>query len=53
MYSNVSGKITFHYKFDGSDADNSEMYTGMSHTPQKFVYCANCWQKIARNDIDY
>ncbi|WP_457748755.1 hypothetical protein [Sulfurimonas sp.] len=44
------GTIITHYRFDGGDADNTEMYANLSDKPQKFVYCSNCQVKIARNN---
>ena len=44
----VSGHITSWVNFDGTDADSSEMYTGMNTKPLKFVFCAECHEKIAR-----
>ena len=44
------GKIIMRYKFDGSEADNSEMYSNISTKPLKFVYCSLCGVKIARNN---
>lgn len=48
----VSGHITTWVNFDGSQADSTEMYTGLNSEPLKFVHCANCHEKIARNDED-
>lgn len=42
--------VTTWLNFDGSMADNTEMYSGLGLKPMKFVYCADCHKKIARND---
>ena len=49
-HSAVSGHITNWFNFDGTDADSTEMYSSMNSKALKFVYCANCHEKIARND---
>lgn len=50
--STVSGHATTWVNFDGSDADNTEMYNGIGHKTLKFVFCAECEKKIARIDED-
>jgi len=49
-YFTVSGKTHFRYRFDGKDSCNEDMHNGMRQIPQKFIYCACCDKKIARND---
>ena len=42
-------KIVHYSKFDGSEADNSEMYDGMTHKLRsKFAFCKNCDRKLFR-----
>jgi hypothetical protein len=44
----VFGHTTTWVNFDGSEADNAEMYSGVGYRPLKFVFCAECEKKIAR-----
>lgn len=48
--SQVSKHITTWVNFDGSDADNSEMFTSLNSKAMKFIFCADCHKKIAKND---
>lgn len=39
----VTGSCVFNIRFDGSDdADNTEMYAGLTHTMGAKVYCNGC-----------
>lgn len=46
--STVSRHITTWVNFDGSEVDSSEMYSGLGTKPLKFVFCADCHEKIAK-----
>jgi len=42
----VSGHATTRFMFDGSDADNSDMYEGLSHRMGKVAYCLDCHKSL-------
>lgn len=45
----VKGKIIFRQNFDGSEADNGDMYDHLEHTYiSKYAFCLNCKEKIFR-----
>lgn len=51
IYQRVAGLIGCRYRFDGDEADNSEMHSGINYgKPQSWVFCGNCQERIARND---
>ena len=44
------GRVYFRFNADGSEADNSEMYEGLSFCKKErenFIYCNNCQEKLA------
>ena len=53
IYSKPIGKMSDRYRYDGAEADNSGMMESLSAIPEKFVYCSDCFKKIARNNKDY
>lgn len=42
----VRGSVKFHYNFDGSEANNSEMYDHLHHTNGNVAYCVTCEKKL-------
>lgn len=42
----ICGTSWYNYKFDGSEADNGEMYNGLKHTQGKYAYCGSCNRKL-------
>lgn len=45
----VKGKIIYRYKFDGSEAENGEMYDGLDHRrSSQFAYCSECHKRLFR-----
>jgi len=47
----VSGSILTRFHFDGSEAENGEMYETVRHTGGKIAYCLVCNKRIFRMDI--
>lgn len=43
----ISGSSWYNHNFDGSEADNSQMYSATSSVRGKIAYCCNCYKKIA------
>lgn len=47
------GNIRSYSRFDGKEADNSEMHEFLKHRMGKIVYCGNCKKRIAKSaDIE-
>jgi hypothetical protein len=44
----VSGRITTRFKFDGSEAENGDMYEYLKYKGGKYAYCLNCNKQIFR-----
>jgi hypothetical protein len=42
----VRGSIITRYNYDGSDADNGDMYEHLFHTGGKVAYCLSCNKKL-------
>lgn len=43
----VSGEVVIYYNFDGSAADNSDMYDYLSYKPKsKYAFCAACNKRL-------
>jgi hypothetical protein len=43
----VSGKSIYRYNFDGSEAENGDMYDGLSYKRRSnFAYCLECEKRI-------
>lgn len=38
----AEGTIKYHFSFDGSEADNTDMYSTLRVTGGKNVYCSQC-----------
>ena len=50
-YQRVSGHVAYRQRFDGDDADNTELHSSINFgKPQIWVFCGSCQEKIARND---
>lgn len=46
----VYGTARFIRRFDGEEADNSEMFDYIIQKPGKVAYCQNCHRKIGNCD---
>jgi len=44
----VRGRITYAFNFDGSEAENGDMYDGLSYSGGKYAYCLNCDKRLFR-----
>lgn len=44
------GNIRTNHKFDGSIADNTEMYMYLEHKMGKYAYCSSCGKRIFKVD---
>lgn len=44
----IRGKIRYNYNFDGSEAENGEMYDTISTITGKWAYCCNCHKRLFR-----
>jgi hypothetical protein len=42
----VTGSISINFNYDGSDADNTEMYDYLTHKGGKVAYCQDCEKKL-------
>lgn len=49
---NFSGSGNFNYRFDGKEADNSEMHDGIRYSYGKFAYCVECNKRLFKVDDD-
>lgn len=45
------GPVYYNFKFDGTEDDNSEMYSALRYKNGKVAYCLECDKKIA-NVVD-
>lgn len=49
MNQTFSGKGSFFFNTDGSEADNSEMHSNAKYKlSEKYVYCAECDAKVEK-----
>jgi uncharacterized protein with PIN domain len=46
----VTGKINFYINYDGTEAENSEMYEHLKHKTLKYGYCSNCNKRLFKVD---
>lgn len=44
------GPIYYLINFDGSEADNTEMYEGLRYTTGKYGYCSGCNKRLFKVD---
>lgn len=44
----VRGVVNFRYNFDGSEAENGEMYDNLSYSGGKYAYCLHCGKYLFR-----
>lgn len=42
----VTGSVMYNYHFDGSEADNGEMYDNLRYSGGKWAYCFNCDKRL-------
>lgn len=42
----IAGAVCFRMRYDGNEADNSEMYNDTNTTGSGRVYCSNCYKYI-------
>lgn len=42
----ANGPIKTYFNFDGTEAENGEMYEGLSYRGGKYAYCANCHKRL-------
>lgn len=45
-----SGVGIFRFNYDGSGADNGDMYDGVFPKTSKYYYCLNCDKRIGKVD---
>lgn len=48
----VTGTINFNERFDGYEADNTEMYDSLSFTEGVRCYCRNCNKYLGNRKTD-
>ncbi|WP_320958995.1 hypothetical protein [Hungatella effluvii] len=45
----VSGRIEYHYRFDGDEGENGELHEPLNYTDTgKFAYCSCCRKRVFR-----
>ena len=44
----VYGSAKCYFNFDGSEAENGDMYEYLQHKGGKVAYCSNCHKKICK-----
>lgn len=44
----VKGSVRYNYNFDGSEAENGEMYDYLSYSGGKYAYCLHCDKRLFR-----
>ncbi|WP_162944228.1 hypothetical protein [Paenibacillus aceti] len=44
----VSGPSRAYSNFDGTEAENGEMYEGLTYRGGKYAYCAGCHKRLFR-----
>lgn len=42
----IRGPINFCYNFDGTEADNTDMYNATTFTHGKYAYCLHCGKRL-------
>lgn len=42
----VKGSMIYRYNYDGSEADNGDMYDGLTYTSGKCAYCLSCDKRL-------
>ena len=42
----MSGTGASHYRYDGGEAENSQMHDCLKYTDGKIAYCSNCQKKL-------
>jgi hypothetical protein len=42
----ASGTIRYRYNYDGSEAENGDMYDGLSYKGGKWAYCLSCDKRL-------
>lgn len=42
----ASGPVYYNHNYDGTEADNSEMYNGLVFTRGKYAYCLACYERL-------
>lgn len=42
----VHGSVHYNYNYDGSEADNGEMYDMLTYSGGKYAYCLNCDRQL-------
>ncbi|OCN01020.1 hypothetical protein A7X67_01560 [Clostridium sp. W14A] len=42
----VHGSIQYMYNFDGTEADNGELYDYLNYTGGKYAYCLRCGKRL-------
>lgn len=42
----VHGEVNFRHNFDGSEAENGDMYENLSFSGGKYAYCLNCGKRL-------
>lgn len=42
----VYGSVRYNYHFDGSEAENGDMYEYLSYKGGKVAYCSECHKKL-------
>ena len=47
----LKGKIYPRYRFDGGEADNTDLWTHVRSYPQKTAYCGICEKKIGTIEV--
>lgn len=45
----VSGKVKYHYRFNGEEGENGELHEPLLYTDiGKFAYCTECGKRVFR-----
>jgi len=42
----MSGRYEYHYRFDGSPADNSHLHDSLDYRENKTRFCSNCDKRL-------
>lgn len=48
----VRGAVTYFSRFDGKEADNSNMHEGLVYSGGKRVWCAECGKLLGDQEVD-
>ncbi|MCA1066082.1 hypothetical protein QTG56_25670 (plasmid) [Rossellomorea sp. AcN35-11] len=46
----VTGSSVQRYHYDGSEADNTELYAHLNHKESKYAYCLDCNKRLFEMD---